>query len=467
MIDRILNVLSALILVFSAIVFSVTVYFSWHSVNEWDQEWVATSSDPTYTAEELTTALKRYRWNSRRASQIRDELNANYAKTGNVHRRFDENDIERMALNLVAPLLFLLVPISINYIRTGRVRVWNPSHPPERDRVTSDRRAESEAPTPEPPQSISLPEPDSGSGERAPIVGSPSSLDANEAALIDPEVTEASDVNNAGKRRDLTYWAARMSMFLLLGFVALAFLGVIFTPVGPLLILLASVCFLCAFLLSIWGSVGGLYRLLTSGSDDALRSSGKRSLLMSSPVLVIFIGIAWYSEYTDQSDPPGLADSSIRVSSYLPTCPFDLVLPSTPETQQVQTNGDGVTELLVSEPDFFSKIGCMTGAEVERFYGHRYAENDWLALGSLFLEKEGAEYVQKTTRSGPDSSETGETRVLSLIGYKDIDDEPWTYTIYVFMEPNSGGALLLQSAGPTALWPSKAFVQMLGSASVN
>jgi hypothetical protein len=101
---------------------------AWNSNDPWDEEWRPIAGKPTTgTSAEMIGAIRNAtKSNVYAASMLREDLEANYERTGNVTVRFSASELFTIGVQAGGVLMFLLVPVSIDYVRHGRFRIWNP-----------------------------------------------------------------------------------------------------------------------------------------------------------------------------------------------------------------------------------------------------------------------------------------------------------------------------------------------------
>jgi len=103
---------------------------SWSSTPDRDRIWLEREGlSPEYSLEQIRSAMSRARKDGNfeamsELSQLREHY---YIEE--VHTRINSSELIEAASFFGLCLLFLIVPISMNYIRCGRFRLWNPSAP--------------------------------------------------------------------------------------------------------------------------------------------------------------------------------------------------------------------------------------------------------------------------------------------------------------------------------------------------
>ena len=103
---------------------------SWHSTPERDGVWVEREgSEPEYSVEQIDSAIQRaVEAGDPKAVRELSRYRHHYY-TEEVHTRINRSELIEAAGFFGLCLLLLIVPISMNYIRCGRFRLWNPSAP--------------------------------------------------------------------------------------------------------------------------------------------------------------------------------------------------------------------------------------------------------------------------------------------------------------------------------------------------
>ena len=128
MLDRITNLLVLLILGATAIIVATSSIKAWYTTNLWEEEWrKKADTKPVASAEELLRMLKEAtkRAEQSDATDLMELLENGYERTGRVSVRFTQEELLDIAINAGLALAFLVVPISVNYVRQGRFQLWN------------------------------------------------------------------------------------------------------------------------------------------------------------------------------------------------------------------------------------------------------------------------------------------------------------------------------------------------------
>lgn len=142
MIDRTINLISIFCIAFICAVTGYVTYDSWVSTKHWEKVWIMNKDrkpnpfdqfdDPNQVQkilepERILSALK----NAEKAfdfdavARLKEHLESNYKPTGEVKIRFSEKDLTHILLALFISSLSLIVPLSVNYVRHAKCRLWN------------------------------------------------------------------------------------------------------------------------------------------------------------------------------------------------------------------------------------------------------------------------------------------------------------------------------------------------------
>ncbi|WP_020159517.1 hypothetical protein [Methylobacter marinus] len=128
MLDRITNLLTLFGSVAALLILVISLYHAWDVTASWEKEWVVKEgAQPSHTAETLQKAMH----NANAASdyeavrKLKSALEADYEPSGKVLVRFSTSELAETAIAFFAMLLFLIIPLSINYVRHSAFRFWN------------------------------------------------------------------------------------------------------------------------------------------------------------------------------------------------------------------------------------------------------------------------------------------------------------------------------------------------------
>lgn len=128
MIDRAINLLVICVLLIAMISLAVGLHRAWEETDAWNKEWTSTTDgELRYSPEEVLTAMRKADSVGARndVEKLREYLNENFRPTGRISVRFTIREIWESFLFLVIPAFLLVVPVSLNYVRHGKFRVWN------------------------------------------------------------------------------------------------------------------------------------------------------------------------------------------------------------------------------------------------------------------------------------------------------------------------------------------------------
>jgi hypothetical protein len=128
MLDRLTNLFVLLAVFGTIIVFSVKLEVSWRTTAPWEEKWIAKQgAHPSHPAERLLDAMRRatVAREYEDARKLRQALDADYIRSGEVLTHFSPDEVEEALTFLAFSLLLLAAPVSFNYVRHGKFRVWN------------------------------------------------------------------------------------------------------------------------------------------------------------------------------------------------------------------------------------------------------------------------------------------------------------------------------------------------------
>lgn len=128
MVDRFVNLITLLIFLVLLGTLTTTSYDAWKETKTWEQSWSPIDGvEPNFSADQIVLAIK----NAQAQNEIYDvltlkkTLEQSYKPTGEVLVRFSESELTNIFTNTCGALLLILLPLSINYVRHGRFRLWN------------------------------------------------------------------------------------------------------------------------------------------------------------------------------------------------------------------------------------------------------------------------------------------------------------------------------------------------------
>lgn len=128
MIDRAINLLVVCVFLIAMVSLAVGLHRAWEETDAWDKEWTSTTDgELRHSAEDVLTAMRKADsvGASNDVEKLREYLNENFRPTGTVSVRFTAREIWESLLFLIIPAFLLVLPISLNYVRHGKFRVWN------------------------------------------------------------------------------------------------------------------------------------------------------------------------------------------------------------------------------------------------------------------------------------------------------------------------------------------------------
>ena len=132
MIDRMVNLITLLVLFLTFVVLLASARDAWNKTEPWEQSWVAIEgAEQPYSSDRLVNAIRNAKSQNAYAdaSRLTEILKEMYEPTGEVSTRFNRSEIKEIALFVLGTLLLLFVPASINYVRKGRFKIWNTTMP--------------------------------------------------------------------------------------------------------------------------------------------------------------------------------------------------------------------------------------------------------------------------------------------------------------------------------------------------
>ncbi|MGA8261656.1 MAG: hypothetical protein WB783_15705 [Arenicellales bacterium] len=130
MIDRTINLITLLAIAFAVLLFAVSIHSAWNDTPAWQQGWVAKHGVASkYSASRITHAMQKASEAGDQAAvaTLQQVLDAAYEPSGQIFVRLALSEIMRSLGNAGLALLLLLLPLSLNYVRHNKVRLWNRS----------------------------------------------------------------------------------------------------------------------------------------------------------------------------------------------------------------------------------------------------------------------------------------------------------------------------------------------------
>lgn len=128
MIDRTINLLTIFIFLVAFIVLVVNVNDSWTKTEPWEQKWIVIKNvEQKYDSDKLITAIKNANEQSEYSDAyiLEETLKSMYKPSGEVLIRFNAYEMQQIIGYVLLTLLLLVVPVSINYVRHGKFKLWN------------------------------------------------------------------------------------------------------------------------------------------------------------------------------------------------------------------------------------------------------------------------------------------------------------------------------------------------------
>jgi len=130
LIDRAVNLLTLFIVFLALIVLASNLHDAWEKSEPWEQNWIAIKEkEQKYESDKLITAIKNAR-DQREYSDayiLEEALESMYRPSGEVLKRFNAREIQDTMEYVFLALVLLIAPISINYVRHGKFKLWNKS----------------------------------------------------------------------------------------------------------------------------------------------------------------------------------------------------------------------------------------------------------------------------------------------------------------------------------------------------
>lgn len=128
MLDRLTNLIAVFAMSASILAGAVCIRNAWMHTAPWDQEWAPRqATTPSHSAEEIVRAMQNASSEGELADATKLEtyLRSDFRPTGKVLRRFTSEELADVCIAFLQPLLLLAIPMSMNYLRHGKLRVWN------------------------------------------------------------------------------------------------------------------------------------------------------------------------------------------------------------------------------------------------------------------------------------------------------------------------------------------------------
>jgi hypothetical protein len=141
MFDRVINLITALSLVIIISNLTFSSFDAWNSTKFWEMNWSQKkvnvfdqfdekpSNSTKHSLEKVIKAIK----GAKNANdfpamqQLEEYLETNFEATEEVKIRYSSEEKEYIFISFLISLLTLIIPLSINYIKNGKFRLWNSS----------------------------------------------------------------------------------------------------------------------------------------------------------------------------------------------------------------------------------------------------------------------------------------------------------------------------------------------------
>ena len=128
MVDRLTNLIALAALAVAFCVGANSLYEAWRLVAPWEQEWAAIPGKvPKHTSEQLLAGIQKASelGEFKDANTLEAALRSDFRPTGKVLVRFNNSELLSAGTSFAAALLLLLLPLSGNYLRNRKFRLWN------------------------------------------------------------------------------------------------------------------------------------------------------------------------------------------------------------------------------------------------------------------------------------------------------------------------------------------------------
>ncbi len=128
MLDRLTNLLVLFTLAAALVVLAMSLHNAWSTTAPWEKEWVAKpGAQPSHTAEEVLTAIRNataaHAYED--AQKLENILEREFEPSGKILVHLSWLELSEAAIAVFATLLILIIPLSLNYVRHGKFRLWN------------------------------------------------------------------------------------------------------------------------------------------------------------------------------------------------------------------------------------------------------------------------------------------------------------------------------------------------------
>ena len=139
MIDRFINLLTILSAMIIVTTLAISSYDAWQSTDSWEKKWVSKPENVfdkfdekplgsvKHSPEQIINAIDKARiaGDYSASRELESYLLNNFEDTGEVSIRFSPSEKEFVLIAFLISLLTLTIPLSINYIKNSKFRLWN------------------------------------------------------------------------------------------------------------------------------------------------------------------------------------------------------------------------------------------------------------------------------------------------------------------------------------------------------
>lgn len=128
MLDRLTNLLVLFTLTAALVVLAISLHTAWSTTAPWEKEWVAKSgAQPTYSVEKVLTAIRNATASHayEDAQKLENILEREFVPTGKILVNVSWFELSELAITVFSVLLILVIPLSLNYVRHSKFKIWN------------------------------------------------------------------------------------------------------------------------------------------------------------------------------------------------------------------------------------------------------------------------------------------------------------------------------------------------------
>jgi hypothetical protein len=128
MLNRLTNLFVLFTFACALLIASESLWRAWGQTEAWEQEWILKpDANAKHSADLLIRGMRKasdtHNW--RDATALATALEADYMRSGIILVRLSQSEILHVLESVGSILLLLTIPISTNYIRHGKARLWN------------------------------------------------------------------------------------------------------------------------------------------------------------------------------------------------------------------------------------------------------------------------------------------------------------------------------------------------------